>query len=222
VPKHLFLALLLFASPAFAAPKPYHIQLEANPAAAFPFLTRFGTVTLHVYPGGVRAETFWLNGFSRSGSPSVTVENPLGRMYTEVPIEQISAILQKMARGAVDATPSSGKPMAGKVRGIDARRYRLVYGPEAWIDVWTTTAVQESPQLRTIIEQFVSGISPGTASMLHSVPGTPLYVELNFSHYKKLSILRLKSFSMSNVGENAALKTGALYFKAPLLDSIWK
>src|SRR5262249_48854875 len=68
------LAALLLAS---AAALPYHIELQANPGAPFPFLSRFGTVTLHVYNGGVRADTMWLNGFSRNGSNTVTVENPL-------------------------------------------------------------------------------------------------------------------------------------------------
>jgi len=47
-------------------------------------------------------------------------------------------------------------------------------------------------------------------------------VELNFRRYKKLPLVRLKSFSLSNVGQENALKVGMLYFKAPLLDQIWK
>ena len=48
--------------------------LEASPAAAFPYLGKFGNVELHVYAGGVRAEALWLNSFSRndkhlSGTP---------------------------------------------------------------------------------------------------------------------------------------------------------
>ena len=53
-------------------------------------------------------------------------------------------------------------------------------------------------------------------------PGTPLYVELNFRRYKKLPLIRLKSFQLDNVGQEDALKIGNLYFKAPLLESIWK
>jgi len=225
VAKRLFFALLLIASPAFAASRPYHIELEANPAAPFPFLAKLGTVTLHVYPGGVRAETFWLNGFTCSGTSTVTVENPLGRMYTDMPISGISAILRKMASAGpeiVNATPQVERPVAGKVGGIDARRTRLTYGPQAWIDVWTTMAVPESPQLRTIVEELVRGISPSTATALRSIAGTPIYVELNFSHFRKLALVRLKSFSWSNAGEAEALKVGKLYFRAPLLDSIWK
>ncbi len=55
---------------------------------------------------------------------------------------------------------------------------------------------------------------------MESIPGTPLYVELNFSHYKKLPLIRLKSFVLNNLGQEKALNVGSFYFKAPLLDAI--
>lgn len=219
------LLLLLLALPATAATRPYHLELEANPAAPFPFLSKFGTVTLHVYPAGVRAETLWLNGFSRTGAPGVTVENPLGRMYTDVPVTQISATLQKMSSGlgvAGTAVPVAGPQLAGNVKGIAARRYRLVYGPAAWIDVWTTDTLPANPQLRTLVDQFISGISPAAAPLFRAIPGMPLYVELNFRRYQKLPLLRMKSLTFDDSGAESALKVGALYFRAPLLESIWK
>src|ERR1700737_2149697 len=115
------LFLLVLAATASAAPRPYHLQLEANPAAPFPFLSRFGTVALDVYPAGVRAETVWLNGFSRDGAPAVTVENPLGRMYTDVPLSEIAPTLAKMSSSlgvASVAVPSAGAQLAGSVKGI--------------------------------------------------------------------------------------------------------
>src|ERR1043166_2229707 len=48
------LAILLFALPSFAA-QPYHLQLEASPAAVFPYLGKFGTVDLPVSAPGVPA-----------------------------------------------------------------------------------------------------------------------------------------------------------------------
>ncbi len=224
--KSLLLSLTLLASlPALAA-RPYHLELEAYPTAPFPYLGKFGTVTLHVYDGGVRAETFWLNGFSRNGSPAITVENPLGRMYTDVPITEIGSILAKLAHGGRgqehDASGVLAPPAAGKVHGIDATRYRLVYGPEAWIDLWTTTSVPENAQLRRIVLELVRGISPGTVSAAEKIPGTPLYVELNFRRFKKLPILKVKKLTFDVSGEAEALRVGTLYFKAPLLDAIWK
>ena len=206
------------------AAQPYHIQLEANTAAPFPYLSKFGTITLHVYPAGVRAESLWLNGFSRLGTPTVTIENPYGRMYTTMPVSEITAMLQKVKKDDDLGTmpPPIAPPVSGKVRGIAARRYRMLYGPEAWIDVWTTDAIPENLQLRRIVDAFVRGISPSTAESWKSIPGTPLYVELNFRRYKKLPLIRLKSLVLNNVGQEDALSIGNLYFKAPLLEQIWK
>ncbi len=222
--KHLLL-FLLFAIPLHAAPpKPYHIELEANTAAPFPFLSKFGTITVHVYPGGVRADSIWLNGFSRIGTPTVTIENPYARMYTTMPVTEITTMIRKTGEDDVLATtpPPIERPVSGKVRGIAARRYRMVYGPDAWIDVWTTNVIPENAQLRSIVDAFVRGVSPATAESWRSIPGTPLYVELNFSHYKKLPLIRLKSFAMNNLGQEDALKVGSFYFKAPMLDAILK
>ena len=220
------LLFLLLPLPSARAAQPYHLVLEANPAAPFPFLSKFGTVTIHVYPAGVRAETFWLNGFSQNGSPTVTVENPLGRMYTDVPLGQISSNLHKLSnlgKGIESVAPLAlQKPMGGSVRGMAAVRYRLQYGPQAWIDVWTTSAIPENPQYRAIVNQFVQGISPATGSVMKAIPGTPIYVELNFRRYQKLPLLKLTKFERNAEGETDALKTGSFYFKAPLLDAIWK
>jgi len=167
VPRRLLLALLFTTT---AQASPYHLTLEAHPAAPFPFLGRFGTVTLDVYPGGVRAETFWLNGFSRTGASNVTVENPFWRMYTDVPITDIASILRKLSTAGVEnASPGAlQKPAGGAVKGVAALRYRLQYGADAWIDVWTTRAVPENPQLRAIVIELINGISPATASTLRS------------------------------------------------------
>ena len=213
------LATSLHAAP----PKPYHIVLEANPAAAFPFLSRFGTVTLDVYAAGVRAETLWLNGFTRKGTSAVTVENPLGRMYTDVPLPQIRTTLRKLSTSGVEnAAPVRITQIVGNVKGVPSRRYRLLYGPEAWIDVWTTDTIPDNLQFRAIIDEFVRGISPATASAMSSIRGMPLYVELNFRHYKKVPLVHMKSMAWNNEGQDDALQPGAFYIKAPFLDSIWK
>jgi hypothetical protein len=217
--------LLLAALPAFSAPapRPYHLTLEANPAAPFPFLSKFGTVTLHVYSGGVRAETVWLNGFSPNASPNITVENPYGRMYTEVPVANVGSIVGKLSGGELkNATPQLATPLAGRVGELAATRYRLIYGPAAYIDIWSTHAVPENAQLRSIVIQFVSGISPGTASLAKTIPGTPIYVELNFRRFKKLPLLRLKSIAYDNDGEAGALKVSSFMLHASLLDNLWK
>jgi len=220
----MFALLLLAAACPLLAASPYHLTLEAHPAAPFPFLARFGKVTLDVYPGGVRAETFWLNGFSRNGAEAVTVENPFWRLYTEVPLTSIASTLRKLSTAGVEnAAPAAvQKPVGGAVKGLAALRYRLQYGPEAWIDIWTTRAVPENPQLRAIVNELVAGISPATAPVARAIPGTPIHVELNFRRYKKVTLLELKKIRYDSAGQDDALKVGTLYFKAPLLDAIWK
>ena len=202
---------------------PYHLQLEANPSAPFPLLNKFGAVTLHVYPAGVRADSMWLNGFSRDGE-KVTVENPYTRMYTVVPVAQFAAALMRMADVEVNegGTPPISGPIAGKVGGMSAKRYRLLYGPEAWIDVWTSPSVPESAQLKGLVDGFVRGVAPQSANALRSIPGTPIYVEINFEHYKKMPLVWMKSFVANSSGQDQALRVGRFYFKVPLLDAIWK
>ena len=218
---------LLAALFAIALPlKAYHLELLANSSAPFPYLGRFGTVTLHVYSHGVRANSVWLNGFSRNGSPDVTVMNPLARMYTDVPIRDFPAFIARITGSESEPiesnTPTVSAPTSGKVRGIAARRYRLVYGPSAWIDIWTTQVIPENPQLKRMVDEFVRGVAPATADLMRAIPGNPLYVELNFSHYHKLPVVWVKSLTMDNRGEADALAIGSYYFKAPFIDAIWK
>lgn len=205
--------------------RPYHLQLEAQPAAVFPYLAKFGRIRLDVYPSGVRAETIWLNGFSRNGAHTITVENPFARMYTDVPVSQMSSLLQKLGTiGSVEQESAPAKIVSskGKVGGIAATRHRLMYGPTAWIDVWTTKAIPENPQFRQIVNDLVSAISPETGKLSRSIRGTPIYVELNFRRFKKIPLVRLKKLSYEAEDEKADLAVGSFYVKAPLLDSLWK
>ena len=223
----LFILVLLVATAALAAdPKPYHLQLEANAAAPFPWLSKFGKVQLDVYRGGVHADTIWLDGFSRNGDPNVTILNPLGRLYVDVPVAEISPILAKLAAATAGderkAAPVLTSATKGKVVSIPATRYRLQYGPEAWIDYWTTTAIPENPQLRNIVLSIVEGISPGTALVAKDIRGMPLFVELNFRRYKKLPIVYVKKFAWQADDEEDALTRGPIYIRASVLEALWK
>lgn len=216
-------ALVFFALP-LAAARPYHLELEATPEAAFPWLGRFGKVDLHVYDTGVRGEALWLNGFTRNGATDVTIVNPLGRMYVDVAVREIAPTLRKLAgrEGAVaeGATPRLGPTLKGKVKGIDATRHRLQYGPTAWIDVWTTEVIPANPQFRSVVAEVVRGISPKTAGLVEKLPGTPVYVELNFRRYKKVPLVRLKKLTFEAGDHAEALTLGKLYVRAALLEKI--
>jgi hypothetical protein len=219
------LVLLVLALPALAASPPYHLQLEASPAAVFPYLGKFGTVDLHVYASGVRAETFWLNGFSRNGAAAVTVMNPLARMYVDVPVGNIAPTLTKIAgaAGALERSlaPSMERPVGGTVGTFAATRYRLSYGPSGWIDVWTTNEIPENAQLRKLVDEFVRGISPGTANVSRAIRGTPIYVELNFRRFHKVPLLRLKKLTWAAEDETDALTLGSFYIRHALLEMLF-
>lgn len=218
------IAMLAFAVRLSGA-QPYHLELEASPEAVFPYLGRFGNVEIHVYAGGVRGEALWLNAFSRNHAKSVTVMNPLGRMYIDVNVAEIASILTRLAgaAGAVerDAAPMMGRTLRGEVRGIPATRHRLVYGTDAWIDVWTTDVIPENAQLRRIANQIVSGISPRTGQVAAAIPGTPIYVELNFRRFKKVTLLRLKKLTHTADDEADALTRGALYVHVSVLEKLF-
>ena len=221
----LFALLLALALPSLAAApaRPYHLELEASPAAPFPFLAKFGKVTLHVYGGGVRAETLWLNGFSRNATPAITVLNPLGRMYTEVPVASVGSIVARLSAGELkNMSAILATPVNGRVSELPATRYRLIFGPTAYIDVWSTHAVPENAQLRAVVNQFVTGLAPQIGALARTIPGTPVYVELNFRRYQKLPLLRLKSVAYDDNGEADALSVGSFYIHASVLDAIWK
>ena len=215
------LLVVALAAPASAA---YHLELEAYPAAVFPYFQKFGKVDLHVYAGGVRADTMWLDAFSRNGSRTVTVMNPIARLYGDVPIAELASMIARLGeKNSVErgSAPTLGPVGKGKVGGLPATRYRLVFG-DAWIDYWTTAAVPENPQLRRIVTELVAGVSPGTAQVVARIPGNPVYVELNFRRFQKVPMLRFKRLRAGRGDEPTALAVGSYYIKAPLLDALWK
>lgn len=220
----LFLALLLLAAlPTLAAPRPYHLELEANPAAPFPFLGKLGTVTLHVYDGGVRAETLWLSGFSKNGTPAITVMNPLTRMYSDMPIASVAQEASSLSLGELKKMSAIlDTPINGRVKELPATRYRLIFGPTAYIDVWSTHVIPENAQYRAIVQQFVTGLAPQVGALAKTIPGTPIYVELNFRRYPKLALLRLKSIAYDDNGEADALSVGSFYLHVPSFDAVRK
>ena len=211
------LLTLIVLSPAASA---YHLELEAQPAAVFPYFSKFGTIAIHVSTAGVRADTIWLDAFSRTGSHEITVMNPLARMYTEVPITHVASLVAKLGDiGSTErnAVATLGSSMAGKVGGLPAVRHRLVYG-EAYIDYWTTTAIPENQQLRRLVHELLMAVSPGTAPVARGIRGTPIYVELNFRRFRKVPLVRMKSLSKGNDD----LSVGRFYMKVPILDALWK
>jgi len=221
------LALLLLVIPATRVngATAYHLQLQSSPSHVVPLLSRFGAIEIHVYDGGVRVESMALDSFSRNGSSTITLMNPIARLYTEVTIEEFPALIARMVgvrKSDSDAVPKLLAPVSGKVNGLNARRYRLMYDATEWMDIWTTTDVPENPQLRKIIDAFVRHFSPATALPLARIPGNPVYVELNTEAHPKFPLLQMRSLRFDASGEQKALSVGKWYFKAPLIDAIFR
>lgn len=222
------LSVLLLASPLLpgAAPArpdaapPYRLDLQFSPAAAFPFMKRFGAIDISVFPRGLRAETLLAEGFSTLASKHITIENSVARTYSEVPISDLRRLLllfsgkKKEAFPGLRAFPVERAVLSGSVRGVKASRYRIRLGPSAWIDVWTTTIVPPNRQLQRLQQEFLTALSVNAAKTAASIPGTPLYVELNTSRFKKIPVLRMKDLVFSSAGEAEALKPGPFLFQA--------
>lgn len=220
----LFCLMLPAAALLASAPRPYHLELQLTPGAAFPWMGHIGDVDVHVYPAGVRAEALWIQAISRNGNPAVRINNVIGRTYMDLKTSEIGSTVSQLARtssgGERDARPVLAPPVAGKVSGIAATRNRLIYGKDAWIDVWTTTAIPPNPQFRLLVAQVLGGIAPGTATVANGLAGTPIYVELNFRRFRKLPIVRLRSLTMSAEGQDEALTPGRLYVPANLFEKL--
>ncbi len=215
--------LLVFCviQPAHSAPRPYHLELDANLGAVFPTFGRFGTINIHVYPGGLRADSPLLNAFSRNGARTLTVLKPMVRLYTDVAFTEMTAMIAA-GTDEFEEVPRIVGPTAGKVGSLAAMRYRLQYNKTEWIDVWTTRNVPANAQFRAIIDAAIRGLSERSADVVRKIPGTPVYIELNFRGYNKVALLRLRRLTWNNAGETAALKLGNYYFKVPILDAIWR
>jgi hypothetical protein len=225
-PTLLFTILLLAASSAIAAPppKPLHLKLQAYPAAAFPFLSKLGSVDVDLYPQGVSFDGVWIDAFAKSGADVVTVKNPLARVYRDVPFGELAPMLAQVSPGGQEriAVGVVSSTMAGTVKGLAATRYRIQYGPQAWADVWMTSAIPVNVQFRKIAIEFIRGVAPATATIVGKLPGTPVYVELNFRRFKKVVVLKVVSSDSDLSEAESNLGVGSFYFRAPSLDALWK
>ena len=216
----------LFAPNAMATVR-YRLDLEVYATAPFPFLKRFGSVDVSVFPEGVGAEMLLIRGFSRNNTSTVTIMNPIARLYAEIPIAQMRSILLKLGGQDSELMPGLAEfpidknVIAGTVKGIPARRYRVILG-ESWIDVWTSTQIPRNPQLIRLLSEVLGTVSRSSSILIERIPGTPLYVEMNTKRFKKLVLVRPASFQQSDSGAADALSVGRFYVKAPFSDILFK
>lgn len=219
--------VLVLAVPPLSAQslKEYRLDLVANPTAPFPFLKKFGSIDISLYPGGVAAESLFLRGFSRNGEPTVTIVNPLGRMYAPVPLGKVREMFVSLSGRKGEIMPGLGdfpvmKIGNGKVRGVPATRYRVQLGPASSMDVWTTTVIPRHAQFEAVYLQAVDAVSHAAVRTVRKIPGTPIYIELNTQNHRKLALLTVKEMKATSDGAEDALKVGSFYMKAPILEKL--
>ncbi len=146
----------------------------------------------------------------------MTIENPLSRTYTDVPLSDLGRLVYTFGGRKIDAAgPRTIQVTPGSVRGLGARRFRLIYASNEFVDIWTTSALGPTPQFRTVVDRFAREISPKTAAALRAIPGTPLYVELNIGRYRKVAILFPKRIAFNRAGEEKSLRVSPFMFRAP-------
>ncbi len=208
------LVVLLFVSA--TGVRRSHLQLQSNVAATFPLMKRFGAITVDVYPHGFRASSIWLRAFAVNERKTITIENPISRMYDEMPMSEVGNMVRMVGGHPMNVGPPQQVVIAeGKVRGLPSHRYRLVYGANDFIDVWTTAALGPAPAFRAFIDAFVRAIAPASAAVLRKVPDTPIYVEVNMGQYRKLAIVSPRSIGYNVSGEAEALRVSPWMFRAP-------
>lgn len=201
---------------ALAVARPFHAHLTSNAAQSFPLVARFGTITVDLYPRGFRATSIWLRGFGINGQHEITVENPLTRTYTKMPSSGIGDIARFVAGRTINiGAPVNVLVSAGNVGKLPSHRYRLVYGPDEYVDVWTTAAIGPAPAFREVVDELIRALSPESERVLRQIPDTPIYVEMNVGRYRNLPILQPSSVVFNSTGEAEALRVSPWMFPVP-------
>lgn len=224
------LFLLAIAATAVAAPEPrssYAIHLEATPSEAFPFLDKLGTVEIAVYPEGVRADSPWLSGFVRSGSDSVRVENQALRLYSDATFDGVRRLFSTLRpeeeeKKGIRNVEIRDTKRKGTIGEFPVSCYRLQLAKNAWIDVWSTTAVKDSEAYERLQSELLTVVSPELAEAARRIPGTILKVIVNTEDIPEKTLLRTRKIYLSSAGHQEALQTGRFFLRAPSLDRLVK
>lgn len=225
-------SLLFVALAAAPLPDPrfrngWRVDLELTPGAALPFFGRFASADVSIYPEGMTASSTFLRAWIRNQAGAVRVEHVIARLYSDVPVSSIRPTLLSLAGVRDSVIPSLNlrvdPPQKGKVRGLDAHRYRMRFTKQGYLDVWTTTVFPENQEFRRLQREFLTAVSPSAAAAAAKLPGTPVYVELNTPRHQKVVLLRLDKvvIDVPRDEREKALSTGRVYAKAPFSDRFW-
>jgi hypothetical protein len=208
--------------PALLLAAALHVQLVSNAAETFPVISRFGAITIDIYPRGFRAQSIWLRGYAVNGQPMVTIENPLTRTYIRRPPSVIGEIARFVTRRPLNFGPPVNVTIgSGNVGRLPARRYRVFYTANDYVDIWTTSAIGPAPALRACVDELLKALVPASMPVWRRIPDTPVLIELNLGPHRKLAILKPQSVVTNTTGEAEALRVSPWMIEAPF-DSIFK
>lgn len=226
--------LSLFLTPgAFSAaepPKPrtsYALHLEARPTAAFPFLDKLGRVEVQVYPQGVRADSLWLDGYMRTGSDSVRLENPSVRLYSDSSFASLSKIFASLKPRDKQA-PKLRKLQVvdtgrkGTIKKLPVRCYTIKIGKRIAVDVWSTTALARNTAWEKLQNEVLKAVSPELAQAAKRIPGTTMHVVLREKGEADATLLTTREVFLSSAGHEEALSTGRLFLRAPDIGKLMR
>jgi hypothetical protein len=205
----------------------YTLELVLTPVGDSKVIGRLGSVDVTVYPQGIHADSMWLDGISRQGSPNIVMFNPTTRLYSSVPLSGFRSVVLKISGSSEELMPKLRRfpieaPVRARVGDIPSSRYRIRLGPESWIDVWTTTIIPENPQLRRLSEELLSAISNEVSYLAREIPGVPLAIQFNTQNYPGKTVLRTKALRRSSAGHEQSLALGSFYVRTPLAERLWR
>ena len=207
--------LITIAFPIAAQTRPFHLQIRTTTALSSPLLQRFGTISVDLYPHGFRIKTIWLRGFSRNGTGRMTTENPITRTYVETPMSDVGRMILNLGGHPLKAGPPKRVEVTtGSVAHIAARRFRLHYDGDDYVDIWTTSAYP-APAFRAFIDEFVRTLYPQSVATFRAIPGTPIYVALNMGKYDNTPVVWVNNTAFRSSEEATALRVGPWMFPAP-------
>lgn len=210
-----------------AASKDYRLVLWIQPVGDDALTQKLGKATLTVYPQGVKADSLWLDGFTRQGSSQLTLLKPIARLYAQVELSDFSDIIRRMA-GSRDGlvgnigTLRVGNPVNGKINKRAAKRFRISIDQQQWVDVWTAADLPENKQLKKLTSEVLEAVSDQLPPVLDKIEGTPILVRLHTDEYRDVDVLGFRSIRSSSRGHADDLQVGRFFLRATFAEKLWE
>jgi hypothetical protein len=194
-------------------------ELVYRVESPFRSVNAVGKIELTVFPAGIRGDSLFFSGFSKSGEEDLIVMSRLTRMYGRIPVDTVTRVLEerlqpqeKLNAGSYSLSASGDERI---IAGLSALHYRVHLGTGSHVDIWITEALEESEQFRRVVNQIIGALAAPIAPMLHALPGMPLEVTLHTRRFPDLELLAVERISLDGSRAPKSLKVGRFYLPAP-------